>query len=154
MFCKIGRKYYNPDHIRHVYIRRDDKAVIYSTDKNAAPDEIEIDTYWLDVALGTIIPAQPGWKVVKPIYDSEGGKAEAFLEDIIAFVIAVGEDRVNCTPIPITASGIPAESSVWAIVSPSGLVEQQFIATCDSIQDWIDLINEEKEAAKKLAEGG
>ena len=86
-----------------------------------------------------IIAATPGYFIVEPVTEDRKKIVEAVLVPIIGWMIQDGFSN------PITLFQTLYDND-FPILTPSGIVFDAFQTPYDSVQDWINLHNEESNA--------
>ena len=106
-----------------------------------------------------IVPATPGWSVVRLVYESEDQRfveRDVYEEPIIAWQMETEPSRVHDghvvhMPVPITTEGGgTSEHEISAIKTPSGTYEVQGVQTCDTLQDFLRYANAHQQEKRKL----
>ena len=87
----------------------------------------------------TVIPAVPGWKILKPYFDDEKGCDALFEQPVIAWGIEVGtrksqkydEPLTHYNVTPITPEGETDQFGEWFLESQDGKISEQDVGVFD-----------------------
>ncbi|MET4483696.1 hypothetical protein [Bradyrhizobium sp. F1.13.3] len=144
MFGKNLDTYINPRHV--IRARRANKnehgaeqSTVHLIDGTS--ETVTGDIFEVADEFAQIIPAFPGFEYIYAAEDN-GVLVELGREPIIAW-------RCNGTdePTPITASGIERSLNSGVILDPKGNVIRQGIQTFDSVEDWLNAMNDDRRSA-------
>lgn len=146
--CDRNGKYINPSHVRSIKDVTLDRARCELTLSDGETAYADGDADRLYVALLPVVPAQPGFVLVRAYYDTtdKEGRGYEVYERLPIVAWRIGHEAA----IPVTCSryatasvtGSYDEDSVAAVVSPEGTVhELKEDEPHESVEDWVKALN-------------